>query len=540
SYQNYHYNPTPEKQGVANRFFGFGCCAQIGSNRSLQDFTQKRIALRDDITWSGFQAGGQHIVKTGGNVDFLNYDIIKRNSEIPRFTYEPWFHAFEIPEKVEFQSGNPNFSTKNTQMGLYAQDDWTPTPKLTINAGVRWDYESGMLNYDHVTPKNIVDSLTKYANRLNGYPLDPKRYFTDGSDREPWKGAIQPRLGFSYSVDKAARTTLFGGWGIFVDRTVFDQAIEEKFALQHPSYTIHFRGPGDPVDANKVDWNSTYLTEGKPALDALIASKAANTAEVKLLPNDLRPPKSQQMSIGVRQLVGNWAIDVSWNNVRSSNVFTFYWANENFTCTPRTFACFQHNTIPGFGNILLADNKGKTWYNALQLKVDRQFRRTDADFDWGVGAAYTYARRETEGFNDDFSFPTPGDYPRQFRNDERGRMVANFITESARLWNVQFSGVLTVGSGARLDVGDRFGGAGNPLLPGGFATPTFTNLDLRLRKDFAIAAQKLGITVELFNALNAQNYGGFNTFNPNDGNFGRPSSVIGDPQRVQIGMEVTF
>ena len=45
------------------------------------------------------------------------------------------------------------------------------------------------------------------------------------------------------------------------------KAIEEKFALQHPSYLIRFRKPGD-LSSGRVDFHPIYLT-GKPALDAL-------------------------------------------------------------------------------------------------------------------------------------------------------------------------------------------------------------------------------------------------------------------------------
>ncbi|MDP3775335.1 MAG: TonB-dependent receptor [Gemmatimonadales bacterium] len=554
SFQRYHYNPVPATPSAANRFYGFGCCAQIGSNVSNQDFTQGRLSLRNVVTWSGWGWAGSHVVKAGGNVDFLSYDIIKRNSEIPQFVYESWFNDFEIPERVQFQSGDPNFSTNNTQLGLFLQDDWSPTPRLTLNLGVRWDYESGMLNYDYVTPSNVRDSLTAYASRLF-IPLDPNRYFTDGSNRSRFLGAVQPRLGFSYSVDRAGRTTVFGGWGLFYDRTLFDQAIEEKFAEQHPSYLIRFRPVGD-TDPGRIDWNDSYLTGGKAAVDQLLTGVAANTREVKLLPNDLRPPMSNQFSLGVRQLVGSWALEAAYTGVRSDNTFTFYFANLNFTCPERSFAvagCFVGNSIPGFGTILFADNAGQTWYNALQLKLDRPFHRATEGLSWGAGLAYNYAKRETQGFNDDFSFPNPADYPRQVRNDERHRAVAHWILESRRAWGLQFSGLATVASGQRLDVGDRFGCPSdrrvvsgtpvcdppNPLRPGAFTAPTFTNVDLRLRKEFTVTRNRLGLTLDVFNAFNNQNLGCFNTFNPTDVN-GRAGCVISDPQRLQVGVDLGF
>jgi hypothetical protein len=540
SYQRYRYNPKPNTPGEVNRFYGFGCCAEIGGNRSVQDFTQKRMSFRNDVTWSGWQMAGSHIIKAGVNLDFLDYDIIKRNSENPRFVYEQFHFNFAEPERVEFQRGDPNFSASNTQVGLFLQDDWAPTSRLTLNLGVRWDYESHMLNPNFVTPQNIVDSLTKYADSLF-IPLDPDRYFTDGSQRSPFKGAIQPRLGFSYSLTESGSTTVFGGFGVYYDRTLFDHTLEESFALQHPNFTIRFRPAGDTT-SGRIDFDPAYMQPG--GIDALVGTPGVNP-EVKLIPNDLKPPKSHQYSLGVRQLFGNFAVSAAYTGVRSFNQVTFYWADQNFVCPERSFGvggCFVDRVIPGFGTILFMENAGKTWYNALQVQVDRPYARSaNSDIGWGVGLAYTYAKRETEGFNDLFSFPNPVDYPKQVRNDERHRVVANWVVDVPYAFGVQFSGLVTIGSGTNLDVGDRFGGTGNPLDPGGFDVPAYKRVDLRLRKDFpAFRGTRLGVTVDLFNAFNNQNLGGFNTFNPNDSNFGLASSTISDPRRVQFGAEYDF
>ena len=79
-----------------------------------------------------------------------------------------------------------------------------------------------MLNYDYVTPKNVVDTLTRYNSQLP-HPLDLTRYITDGTQRKPFYGAIQPRVGFSYALDQDNKTTIFGGWGIYYDRSLFDR-----------------------------------------------------------------------------------------------------------------------------------------------------------------------------------------------------------------------------------------------------------------------------------------------------------------------------
>jgi hypothetical protein len=544
SYQRARDNPSPVPgSGTVNRFYGFGCCAQIGPDITVQDFTQSRIGLRHDVSYSGWQWSGQHVIKGGVNLDLLTYRVVKRNGGIPRFVYEQFPQggsatapdSFKVPDRVEFRAGNPNFITDNMQFGFYAQDDWSITQRLMVNLGLRWDYESHMLNYDYITPQAIRDSVTKYADSMY-IPVDPNRYFTDGTQRPRWMGAIQPRLGFSYALDRAGNTTLFGGLGIFYDRTLFDQSIEERFAQQQPNIVIRFREPGDTT-SGRVDWDDSYL-EGLPALDSLrIANPQAGTPEVKLIPNDLRPPRSSQYSVGVRRLFGTIAVDAAYTGIRSSNVFTFYWANANFTCPERSFSvpgCFHQRNVPGTAVVLMATNAGKTWYNAVQVKVDRFYRPgRDRAIGWGAGLAYTYAKRETEGFNDDFSFPNPADYPKQVRNDERHRMVANWIMDIPPAFGIQFSGLLTLGSGLRYDSGDRFGGPGNPFEPGGIDPPMYKNLDIRLRKDFPTGrGTRLGVTAEAFNVFNWWSY----SYNNN----GTISGPVNDPRRFQIGAELGF
>lgn len=559
SFQRYRYNPVPNTPGTVNRFYGFGCCAEIGSAWSEQDFTQKRLSFRNDLTRAGLSWAGSHVVKLGFNVDFLDYDIIKRNEETPRFVYEPWHFDFAFPHRVEFQTGDPNFGASNTQVGLYIQDDWSPTDRLVLNLGVRWDFESNMINLDYVTPQAVVDSIRKYKSNLF-LPLDESRYFTDGNDRSPFLGAIQPRLGLAYSLGRDRTTTLFGGWGIFYDRTVFDHAIEESFALQRPKYVIQFYPNGGPPEEGKAEWRDEYLTN-PDAVRALAQQHAFNTPEVKLLPNDLEPPRAQHFNVGVRQLLdvaGGLVLEAAYTGVREENILTFNWADRDFTCPAPSFAtpgCFVERRIPGYATVLLGTTNGKSWYDALNIKVDRPYRRSESGWGWGAGLTYTYAKRQTEGFVDLFAFPNSSYYPKQVRNDEPHRIVGNWIVDIPYLWGMQFSGLLTLGSGTKYDVGTRFDNhdPNFDFEPGGFEPPkgsfilpeafAYRMVDLRLRKDFlSYRGNRAALTVDLFNAFNFQNYGCYGDFLANraNENFGKPNCVISDPRRLQIGMEFHY
>src|SRR5207253_4492886 len=218
-YSDFRRNPAPNQPGIPGRHFFYPSGdAYIGSNLSIQDFIQKRLGLRNDLTFTGFHLAGDHVFKGGASIDFVKYDILKDNRSTPEFQYRDIANSgngnqvfnYATPYQLIYQSGNPKLNADNKQVGMYVQDDWSPIERLILNLGVRWDYESHMLNNDYVTPKNVVDTLTRYNSQLI-HPLDLSRYVSTGNNRKPFYGAFQPRVGFSYGIDQAGRTTVFGG-----------------------------------------------------------------------------------------------------------------------------------------------------------------------------------------------------------------------------------------------------------------------------------------------------------------------------------------
>src|SRR5437899_5476842 len=89
TYEHFKQEPTPNTPGIPQRWFFIQtpntCCATIGSNLSTQAFTQKRFAVRDDITYTGFHGGGDHVMKGGVSAAFLTYDINNAKRRTPQF-----------------------------------------------------------------------------------------------------------------------------------------------------------------------------------------------------------------------------------------------------------------------------------------------------------------------------------------------------------------------------------------------------------------------------------------------------------------------
>jgi len=552
-YSRFQRNPRPDNPGTPRRIYQYsGNEAVIGSYETVQDFVQSRVGLRNDLTYTGFQWSGEHVIKGGASIDFVTYDIRKDNNAIPTFRYAQTEGTqtfnFATPFQLTYGTGNPYLKTNNRQVGLYLQDDWSPTPRLTLNLGVRWDYESDMMNYDYVTPKIAVDTLRRYNDSLPT-PLDLNRYIATGDSRKPFYGAFQPRLGFSYAFDKDSRTTIFGGWGIYYDRVMFDIAVDEMLKLSHPDFTIRFSPRGVAPGPGQVAWSDSYLTTDRATLDALVHT--VGTPEAWFIANDMKIPKSTQYSFGIRQLIGSYAVAATYAGVRGTDLLTMNWAN--FGLNPNGSCCVNFNVgAHGFSNFIYSTNDAKTWYDALHLQLDRPYRRVEtARIGWGAGLLYSYSTRSLQGLDNmdspfPFAFPNTKNIPKHPSNDEKHRVVANWILDLPYLWGVQFSGLATLGGKYKIDVGcpPRFCGAA--YQRGGFEVPgtfPYRNVDLRFRKDFPTfggPTARLGLVLDVFNAFNRDNLGCYDTGDPNNQNFGKANCVVTDARRYQLGAEFEF
>lgn len=556
--QSFTWNPTWINGNLIGR--DYQGVLRIGGKDSEQDFKQGRLSLRNDITRAAVRLAGDHVFKAGASVDFLRYEATKFQLGNPVFRFRS-DENYARPFEAAFGFGNPSIKTNNTQFGGYLQDDWTVTPRLVLNLGLRWDAETNMINNGYVTPQALADSLrgplasqffvdqplpgggvrqVRVIDELGGIG----RYITTGrSDRPIYLRAFQPRLGASFDLSGDGRTVIFGGWGLYYDRNYWNTLFDEQYRRQFRVLTVSFRdqcGVGSP--ANCVVWNDKYFDPAQ--LRTL--SGTSGLPEVFLVANDLTPPRTEQMSGGIRQSIGPMQLTLSYNGVRGKNYMNYVRA------TP------FGGLGPNYAQAFITDDRVRTWYDALQFQVERPLAGAAR---WGGGIAYTLARSEEQGQSTDLfwgfddRYPTVGDRPRlRAPGDQRHSIVAHAI---ARLpYGVLLSGLANLGTGVTVNATDASAGfetgkqrtftftpPSRPFFGIGhvFATQT---LDMRAEKSFPISGQDVSLLVDVFNAFNNANYGCFNTtINPTSGppnaNFGKPGCA-GLGRRLQVGLRYGY
>lgn len=539
----------------------------VGGKDATQDFQQDKIGLRDDVSWA-FDWRGGHTLKGGVSLNWLDYKISKNTFENGLFEYrsdEQWQFPFQA--RVGF--GDPALEFSNTQAGLYLQDDWQIGSRLTLNLGVRWDYESNMINNDYRTPPELVAAMES-ACRTYGAPvggqttwclrdfLDLDRFTTDGGDRDAYYGMIQPRLGFAWDVTGNSKTVVFGGWGKYYDRVVLNDIFDEQYRQQYKIYSFCFSADGSPTPNCSVPalaWRPEYLSG--EALRQLVANGQAPGPEVFLVDNEMRPPRSDQWTLGIRHQLGNWLTSLSYAGVRGYNGLTYFFAD----LPPGTGFNdrFGNNVpIPGYARAFYTSTTRRTWYDGIFLTLDRSI---SADGRWGFNLAYTYAEAEQTGTDNPgegvafgaFDYLNPDSFYRfPGTNDERHRLVmSGTLALPARF---QLSSIITLGSGLPFTIFDDSTAPftvrwneGRPdkkdfIIPNAWA---YRSVDLRLEWQAPPIADavRVSLIAEGFNIFDYDNGGCFDSFKPR---LPATNPRLGDPncefntRRLQGGVRVGF
>ena len=544
-YRKAVFQPTASNPDLIGR--EFQGVIRVGGRDTSQNVIEKAHTFRNNLTLNEVEFRGSHIIKMGGKVSFQQYEVSGGNFVNPLFTFinDPARNLdFSFPAEARFGLGVPTVEAENTQVGLFIQDDWEVNDQLVLNLGLRYDYEFDANNNRFVTPANAVTALRALETTLSTQPGNTFRaddYISTGDNREPFKGALQPRIGFSYDLNADQRTVVFGGYGRFYDRTLFRNAAEESLFRQFQLREFQFSRDGLPRNGRPtIVFQPQFLS--RQGLEGLIAANVAPNGELRVVKNDQKPPFTDQFSIGVRQRfeLGGTRINTSATLLHQigKNEIAYFPANRNVQALPNGANVFI--PVPGFGNVVASNDERETRYTALLLFAEKPFT---ASATYGATLAITLAEAEQKGFLFNFDNPNVADAPFVPNEaDEDYRIVGTFI---ARLpYGFLASGTGTYASGQPFRSVDLRPGFERKARIGAFEEgDDFQSVDLRLTKEIEIpnSLGSVELIAEVFNLFNSDNFIGFDSFIGPEGNpnFGTPNAVAA-PRAFQVGLRYRY
>ena len=549
---------------------------QLGGNNFSQDDHQYQTLIKDNLTFSG----GPHTVKLGAKVNFTKLQRLEGSTSATYYYDANLFTGIgsvaPYAAQINVADVQP-VTAKNTEVGLFVQDDWRPDDHLQVSAGIRWDYESNATNEHFVTPPDVAAALRAYPG-WQAAGINPDDYISTGHNRKPFKGAFQPRLGVSYDVFGDRSLVLVAGAGRYYDRSLFiDSALETIKDYYQTVVTLKTPaggctiGPADPLCV------ATLPTDP----DQLRALASGGGGEVHLLNNKTKIPYSDQFNAGIRKRFGAINTAITFSYIRSNNIYQELVGNRFPDGSYGPDQIFIYNGIPysrgiffggsaiggaplpGHGSIFIGNSDGKARYAAVYLHADKPY--TDAS-GWGFTSSLTISSarsndtRDTNSIGDPFNFDAPligqqGWGP--VVGMERWRFVGS---GTVRLpFDVKLSTIVTLSSGP------SYGGVlcNVPLSNGGtdcYTTnfginrpkPTFgyKNVDLNVSKTFKMPWSRDQQLTAYFQALNVfdfvnRNYsmwgGGFGAIGgPAPTHDFDPGSVASQGRSFKAGLRYTF
>lgn len=346
---------------------------------------------------------------------------------------------------------------------FYFQDDWRATSKLTVNLGLRYEYNnppydtSDQLGNLWVTPNPVTGNLGRLMWATVNPEVDPETgernqpARTLGTGRAlmfPDRNNLAPRAGIAYQVDR--KTVVRTGIGAFYNST-FVQELQDlrKFWPYTPQQvaTVNSVTPDAPQP-------TFFIDDAGPSY--------SSTAAIGGWPQDPtnRSPYSIQWNFFIqRELIDQLSLNVGY--VGSSSKKQIGYTAINTPLTPGPGAIQPRRFMPDFGNVDGGANRFSGEYNALQVELNKRFGRG-----FGFRMNYTWSKAMDEQ-SSLAEWKTQD--PFNIRNDwSRSSWDLQHVFQVAYQWDLPF------GRGRRW--GGNWNAAANALL-GGWAIEGFTRLN---------------------------------------------------------------
>jgi len=377
--------------------------AALGStSQERRQVPIQQYHLSEGFSWNR----GTHTVKFGGEVrQSLNYEVFRPYAS-GRYTFDRGFSAainnqafsgngvatllLGIPGTVEVRETDV-LDRRSVYLAGYLQDDWTVVPGLTLNLGVRWEFDSPMRDVNGrfngfdptaINPVSGTPGVVRFGGR-NGYR---------DSMWDPDYNNFGPRIGFAWKPGRLPSTVIRGGYGVFFAHP-FDRGVPNAASLGfEKALNLVVLGNVETVPYTLTN-NLPQVDPKAPVLDdrygaVRVGSPATNA--ITFFETNRRTGYSQQFSLRIQQeLWGGTLFEAAYianlsKKLPSSNLPI----NQIRPELMQAGSGQAQRPFPQFSNVsIVAPNIGVSNYHALGLRAEKRFSKG-----FNILATYTFSK----------------------------------------------------------------------------------------------------------------------------------------------------
>ncbi len=389
---------------------------------------------------------GRHLIKVGSLVERYQDNMVNPTFSLGIYTFSS-LRDFLTNRPQRFLGLAPNGALDRywrfTLFGFYVQDAFRVNSRLTLNAGLRYEFTT--------MPVDIYGRDSALINPLDRTPTVGQLY------ENPTRKNLSPRVGFAWDVFGNGKTSLRGGYGVYFNTNNQQNLI---VTVTNPPATPRIIINNNPTNTN--------LTFPNPQFERGVG----NT--IRPVEYNLKNPYTQVFNLNVqRELPFDTVITLGYAGSRGVHLLR---SGDVNTPTPQRLAdgtiFFPTNaTRPNtaFTTIELKRSDGNSWYNALVFEARKRFTRGIT-----AQASYTFSRNidttQASTFFSDATNGTTSAFP-EFPGLNYNKGLADYHAKNNLVlnfnWDIPFAKNLDGAAGKLLDGWQLAGIAqlrsGNPL-----------------------------------------------------------------------------
>ena len=382
----------------------------FGTNVNVpQQSYQQKYQFKDDLSLTRgnhtFRTGFDYVWerKLGGFFEFNptpEFDFNDKPSVIltDKKNYPNGFATPGAVGSMTGTSGNPYFNLPGgaKMLGLYFQDDWRFSPKLTLNLGMRWDKDFNLIG-----TQAQANSRTYQELKAINSPLAATLPHDDNKD-------FSPRLGFAWDMSGNGRHIVRGGYGLYFGQTFLNIPLfmiqQQNPTIFVSTFSISSADPCTPTNnAGCVPGTNIALANWRFGVDPFPVIPPPPTqlpagSTGRLMDPHYKNPYTQQWNIGYAHELNSYSVlefdyvhvlalhESKTLNVNPIRTFLLDANGNEITSRPLS-GNFAAAGVPVLGRIDDEASVGRSRYDGLNISYRRRLHQR-----FTINATYTLAR----------------------------------------------------------------------------------------------------------------------------------------------------